>query len=73
MNAGRGLISELSDPRVHTESRVMTSPNIFVSSEYLNTFEYFRWETISRSKDQNLPFFRYYGNFKYIDMTQLVF
>ena len=41
MNAGRGLISELSDPRVHTESNVMTSPNIFVSSEYFDTFEYF--------------------------------
>ena len=47
MNAGRGLISELSDPRVHTESNVMTSPNIFVSLEYFNTFEYFRWKNKS--------------------------
>ena len=42
MNAGRGLISELSDPRVHTESSVMTSPNIFVSLAYFNTLQYFR-------------------------------
>ena len=41
MNAGWGLISELSDHRVHTESSVvMTSPNIFVSSDVFGSFQY---------------------------------
>ena len=41
MNAGWGLIRELSDHRVHTESSVvMTSPNIFVSSDVFRSFQY---------------------------------
>ena len=41
MNAGWGLIRELSDHRVHTESSVvMTSPNIFVSSDVFRPFQY---------------------------------
>lgn len=41
MNAGWGLIRELSDHRVHTESSVvMTSPNIFVSSDVFKSFLY---------------------------------
>ena len=41
MNAGWGLIRELSDHRVHTESSVvMTSPNIFVSSDVFKPFQY---------------------------------
>ena len=41
MNAGWGLIRELSDHRVHTESSVMmTSPNIFVSSDVFKSFQY---------------------------------
>ena len=44
MNAGWGLIRELSDHRVHTESSVvMTSPNIFVSSDV------FRFQYLGRS------------------------